>query len=367
MYPQYWTPSIGGNFMKYSYEFKLMCVDLYRQGKWPDTPEGIKDKPFHDMIRIWVRQEDAGGAENLQHKEQNRIWGADEKYEFIAQVLAGKSYREVAISAGIESRLLYEWVRRYKMNGYEGLVAKRKGRPPKEPDMKKKVALYGQYYARTATEVYSPLKTVAAAFESDGEQFITASLDLVNFQQDFHRKIRAAAAAIEPEINPEKIFLNAIHTHTGPSVTPTGAANAWRERDNDTLAPEEYVEFVIPIIAQNIVNAWRNRKTGGIVRAFGNARIGHCRRAVFADGTAEMYGDTTRLDFIGMEAGEDTGIEMLFTVDENGRKTGMFLNVACPSQVMEASCVISSDFAGATRELLKKEYGEDFHTIYQIS
>ena len=25
------------------------------------------------------------------------------------------------------------------MNGYEGLVAKRKGRPPKEPDMKKKV------------------------------------------------------------------------------------------------------------------------------------------------------------------------------------------------------------------------------------
>ena len=27
MYPQYWTPSIGGIFMKYSYEFKLMCVD----------------------------------------------------------------------------------------------------------------------------------------------------------------------------------------------------------------------------------------------------------------------------------------------------------------------------------------------------
>ena len=38
----------------------------------------------------------------MQHKEQNRIWGADEKYEFVAQVLAGKTYREVAISAGIE-------------------------------------------------------------------------------------------------------------------------------------------------------------------------------------------------------------------------------------------------------------------------
>ncbi len=235
------------------------------------------------------------------------------------------------------------------------------------PDMKKKVALYGQYYARTATEIHSRLKTVAAAFESGGEQFITASLDLVNFQQDFHRKIRAAAAALEPEINPEKIFLNAIHTHSGPSATPVGLSNVWRERDTEALSPEEYVEFVVPVIAQNIVDAWHNRKTGGIMRAFGNARVGHCRRAVYSDGTAEMYGDTTRPDFIGMEAGEDTGIEMLFTVDENGRKTGMFLNAACPSQVMEASCVISSDFAGATRELLKKEYGEDFHTIYQIS
>ena len=57
MYPQYWTPSIGGIFMRYSYEFKLMCVDKYRQGKWPDTPSGVKEKTFHDMVRIWAKQE----------------------------------------------------------------------------------------------------------------------------------------------------------------------------------------------------------------------------------------------------------------------------------------------------------------------
>ena len=58
---------------------------------------------------------------------------------------------------------------------------------------------------------------------------------------------------------------------------------------------------------------------------------------------------------------------MLFTFDEAGKRTGMFLNVACPSQVMEATCKLSSDFAGATRELLKQDFGEDFHMIYQIS
>ena len=139
MYPQYWTPSIGGIFMKYSYEYKIMCVDLYRQGKWPDTPTGIKDKTFHDMIRLWVRREDAAGKESLQHRNQNKLWTAEEKYEYVAKVLAGESYKEVAVSAGIECSLLYQWVRRYKIKGYEGLVAQRKGRPPREPDMKKKV------------------------------------------------------------------------------------------------------------------------------------------------------------------------------------------------------------------------------------
>ena len=138
MYPQYWTSSIGGIFMKYSYEFKLMCVDLYRQGKWADVPAGIKEKTFHDKIRLWVRQEDTCGPESLQPKKQNKAWTAEEKYEYVAQVLAGKSFKEVAISAGIECSLLYQWVKRYKMTGYEGLVSQRKGRPPKEPDMKKK-------------------------------------------------------------------------------------------------------------------------------------------------------------------------------------------------------------------------------------
>ena len=235
------------------------------------------------------------------------------------------------------------------------------------PVTDKKIALYGQYYGRTATGIHSRLKTVAAAFSSGKEQFLTASVDLVNFQQDFHRKVRVLTAELEPEIDPEKIFLNAIHTHNGPSATPVGLSNVWRERDQEALSPEEYADFIIPVIARNLVAAWHDRKPGGIARAFGFARVGHCRRAVYANGKAEMYGDTTRPDFIGMEAGEDSGVDMLFTVDKAGKKTGMFLNAACPSQVMEATCKISSDFAGAARELLKKEYGEDFHTLYQIS
>ncbi len=111
---------------------------MYRQGQFPDCPEGISERHFRDKIREWVRIEESCGAEALKHKSQNRSWSPDEKYEIVAKVLAGASYRSTAFQAGIDDSLLYQWVRRYKMKGYEGLVAQRKGRPPKEPQMKNK-------------------------------------------------------------------------------------------------------------------------------------------------------------------------------------------------------------------------------------
>ena len=51
------------------------------------------------------------------------------KYELVAKVLAGASCRETAISVEINNGLLYQWVRYYRMKGYQGLAAQRKGRP----------------------------------------------------------------------------------------------------------------------------------------------------------------------------------------------------------------------------------------------
>ena len=56
----------------------------------------------------------------------------------MAQVIAGKSCKSVACNAGIYDGLLYQWVRKYKELGYNGLVYMKKGRPSKESQMKKK-------------------------------------------------------------------------------------------------------------------------------------------------------------------------------------------------------------------------------------
>lgn len=124
--------------MRYSYKYKLECVEMYRQGKWPECPNGIKEEHFHDTVRKWVRVEESNGSEALKRREQNKMWSAEEKYELVAKVMAGASYRSTAFQAGIDPGLLRRWASAYKIKGYEGLVAQRKGRPPKEPQMKKK-------------------------------------------------------------------------------------------------------------------------------------------------------------------------------------------------------------------------------------
>ncbi len=45
--------------MCYSYDFKRKAVELFRQGLWLDTPDGLSDKEFHRSVRVWARTEDS--------------------------------------------------------------------------------------------------------------------------------------------------------------------------------------------------------------------------------------------------------------------------------------------------------------------
>ena len=124
--------------MRYSYEFKMKCIEMYYKGETPDTPEGITRHNFVCLVRRWVRILEAQGPEALKHKPQNKYWPPEEKLELVSKVLAGNSIESTAIRAGINDGMLYQWVRNYKIFGYNGLIVKTKGRKPKVPNMKKK-------------------------------------------------------------------------------------------------------------------------------------------------------------------------------------------------------------------------------------
>lgn len=137
MYPPYWTTSREGIFMRYDWKFKLTCIKAYKNGQWIPTPEGVKDKCFHDKIVEWSRVYEIHGIDGLKHSQTNKNWTLEERFELVAKVLAGNSILSVSTQAGISNGQLCQWVRKYKQFGMDGLKC-RKGRPPKEPIMNTK-------------------------------------------------------------------------------------------------------------------------------------------------------------------------------------------------------------------------------------
>ena len=125
--------------MRYSYEYKLKCVEMYRCGEWLETPKEVNQEQFRKSVREWYRIEESCGPEALRHKGVNKAWTSEEKLELVSRVISGRSIKDVALTSGISRGMLYQWVQKYKGMGYNGLVSMKKGRPPKESTMKKRV------------------------------------------------------------------------------------------------------------------------------------------------------------------------------------------------------------------------------------
>ena len=136
MYPLYWTTSKGGIFMRYSYEFKRKAIELFHQGEWSETPAGVSTHVFHNQIREWVKLGQFHGPDINKARRTNKYWSPKERYELVCRVLSGQGLRAVAIVAGINSGQPYQWVHKYKTLGYNGLINKPKGQPPKDCKMK---------------------------------------------------------------------------------------------------------------------------------------------------------------------------------------------------------------------------------------
>ena len=124
--------------MKYSWEFKLECVNKYKNGEYithPGTPN--QRLHFMDHVKIWTKYYDMLGIEGLKHSRTNKDWTPEKRFELVAKVLAGNSIKSVAENARIDSGQLYQWVKRYNEKGMDGLQCK-KGKLTEQLVMKKK-------------------------------------------------------------------------------------------------------------------------------------------------------------------------------------------------------------------------------------
>ena len=252
----------------------------------------------------------------------------------------------------------------------------------------KKASLAGQFFERISEYVESEISVTAMAVESDGEQMIMASVDVVSMVDAQIELAREKFAKLTSEVDPKKLIVNVTHTHTslvmagrseakakdGSTISsaaaileeflPEGKAYTKKVVPDDTVcSPEEALELVTDKIALAAKKAWDNRKESLYANEFGRAVVGMCRRVSYADGTGQMWGDTNTGDFVALEGGNDSGIELIYTFDTNKKLTGVVANIACPAQILEQRSFISGDYWGRTKAVLREKFGDDIYLL----
>ena len=125
--------------MKYDWKLKLKYVKKYKKGTYIERPDICKSSrdTFLHKVRYWAALYDRFGVDGLKNKNYEKKWTKDERFNLVAQVIAGKAIRQVALDNGINDGQLVQWVKRYREKGINGLELL-KGRKPKMPNMPKK-------------------------------------------------------------------------------------------------------------------------------------------------------------------------------------------------------------------------------------
>jgi hypothetical protein len=226
---------------------------------------------------------------------------------------------------------------------------------PPEP-----TALDGQFELRISQKVDTPLTANVLVLDSrengrSHDVAVMVSCDLIIISDPLASAVREGVRRRLPELDLQKIVLNATHTHTAPLTLQ----NVYDIPKTGVMQVDDYCRFAGARIAEAIEKAWKGRAPASLTWGLGHAVVAQNRRAVFADGHAEVAGNTDRPDFRGLEAGEDHDLGALFFWNETGTLVAIVVNVPCPAQEVEGLSSINADFWHPTRKAFQKRYGAD--------
>lgn len=247
---------------------------------------------------------------------------------------------------------------------------------------KQKVFLCGQFYERISEYVETEITVTAMAVESGEQHMVICSCDLEGIGENLVTETRKRLTDVDG-LDANNVIIHATHTHTSidyyskRNINLSGSLNVLAQilsndsnkqseepqRRDDVMDAHEALIWIADKISEAVKLAWENRKPSFYSNEFGRAAVGMNRRVCYSDGSAKMWGDTNTATFTELEGGNDSGMELLYIFDENKDLTGIVVNIACPSQVVEQRSFISSDYWGKVKILLREKFGEDLFVL----
>jgi len=234
-------------------------------------------------------------------------------------------------------------------------------------------AITGQFYLRLADSVESPLTANVIALESSDanktfDMAIMVSCDVANIPASYLSLVRSKVKNQLPDLDVNKIIINATHTHTAPVLGGNVVMQYAIPREG-VLQPEEYQTFFTQQVSDAIVKAWKNRSPCSVTWGLGHASIANNRRLVhatratdpgpFLNGTTQMYGNPDSPDFRHFEGMAEDDVNSLFFWNQENQLMAIAIDVPCPAQEVESRRTINADYWHPVRQKLQQKFGKE--------
>ncbi len=198
-----------------------------------------------------------------------------------------------------------------------------------------------------STGVHDPLSARVLAFEVAGKRLVLVSTDLIGFYDGTAESMREALLC-KFDLEPSELFLTAIHTHAGPTLT----MDPERGHANNV----EYTETLKDKLTEAVRQALDNMKSARLGLGVGYSPVGANRRElrVERDGRSSIvlgrnpYGPTDK-EVLVMKVARENGGLMAVAFDYATHATSLG----------PGNYTISGDVLGLAEQFVEKILGPD--------
>ena len=227
------------------------------------------------------------------------------------------------------------------------------------------VVIAGAAPYRAAGAVHDDIYATAMAVQSDDARVIWVSCDMCHPTAHLVQTAAAMLKAEIPGFREDEFILNTTHATACFWLTDREFLMSGYRMPCDRIEPlEKTREHVCRGIVAAVKEALANTEECTASAASADILTGFCRRVVYRDGSAAMYGDVHRPDFLRMEYPDGGPSNFLFFRRvSDGKLTGILANVPCPSQADESSEYITSDYWGIVRKRIREAYGDEVRVL----
>ncbi len=232
-----------------------------------------------------------------------------------------------------------------------------------------KIPIAGSLNVRYTDEVYLDLYATTLYIESEGIKAVFVSLDICHPTAELTDDVFNEVKSIIPDLKKEEFILFATHATPYCSLSKneplyTGVG----ENESDGLPMKKMRHYIAEKVKESVKNAFDNCCECYFELSVGEILTGYCRRIVYNNGKAVMYGNPFRDDFLRQEYPDGGSSKYLyFYSKEDGKLLGIFAISPCPAQADESSSHITGDFWAVARNRLCEHYKEKIKLLTACS